>query len=62
MAQGRCTVCGKIRSLDDDGMVRRHRRKGSTETGPISQSRDLCLGSYERPDVELPAVEQRRYA
>jgi hypothetical protein len=47
--RGSCTGCGRDRPLDDDGMIRRHRRPGSTETGPLAASRDLCLGSYERP-------------
>lgn len=39
-------------------MVRRHRRLGSEETGPLATSRDLCMGSYERPlDGSVAAVD-----
>lgn len=47
---GVCSVCGTDRALDQEGMVRRHRRRGSTETGPLAASRDLCLGSFEAPE------------
>jgi hypothetical protein len=47
--RGQCTGCRREHALDDDGMIRRHRRPGSTESGPLAASRDLCLGSYERP-------------